>query len=290
MCILNIQKAQSIPRFDLIFLERQLEDDVVMDFPQGFEVVAAIFGILTPILTALGILLIQEANEKEKDIWTANSVLDKILWEYRYREIYPTIMEFVEFYNEAKNVRKDRRMEEIILEPQHRERACELIERIYYYLILEQRDNAILTVLKILEYFDDLRKKGRKMTLREITHDSSNIEEIENKLRKLRKDLEGEENIRKTHQDLRNSCNQAGWLFLFSAFLSLLGIILIGIAPAYLSLSSIPFWIAEIGSLSAVIALAVGKRRRYNGLKRVFLSYKMEYARSGPYYQQLGGE
>ena len=261
-----------------------------MDSPQGIEVVAAIFGILTPILTALGMHLIREASEKEKDIWTADSVLDKILWEYRYREIYPTIIEFVELYDEAKSMRKDRKLEGIILEPQHLERANELIEHIYYFSILEQSENAILTVLKIIKYFDDVRKEERKLTLREITHDSSNIEEIENKLRKLRKDLEEEENIRRTHQNLRDSCNQAGWLLLFSAFVSLFGIVLIGIAPTYFSVSPRLFWIAEIGILSAIIGLAIGKWRRYNGLKRVFLSYKMEYARSRPYYRQLGGE
>jgi hypothetical protein len=94
-----------------------------MDSIQGIEVVTAIFGILTPILSALGILFIREASEKEKDIWTTDSVLDKIMWEYRYREIYPTAIEFVEFYDEARTMRKEIRMEDLMLEPQHHEKT-----------------------------------------------------------------------------------------------------------------------------------------------------------------------
>ena len=259
-----------------------------MDFPQGIEVIAAIFGILTSILLALGMHFIREASEKERDIWTTDSVLDRVLWEYRYREIYPTIIEFVEFYDEAKNIRKDRKLEDIMLEPRHYERTMELMEHIYYFL--EQSDSDIFTISKIIKYFDDVRKEERRLTLKEITHDSSNIEEIENKLRELRKELEEEENIRRTHQDLRDSCNHTGWLLVFSAFFSFFGIFLVGIAPAYSSISPMLFWIAEIGILAAIIGLAIEKKWRSSELKRIFLNYKMEYVSTRPHHRRPGGE
>jgi hypothetical protein len=286
----NTLKVQPTLRFVRIFSEKLLEDDTIMDSIQGIEVVTAIFGILTPILSALGILFIREASEKEKDIWTTDSVLDKIMWEYRYREIYPTIREFVEFYDEARTMRKEIKLEDIMLEPQHHERTIKQIEYIYYFSIIEQSENAIPTILEIIKYFDDIRREKRELTLREITHDSSSIEEIENWLRKLRKELEEEENIRRTHQNLRDSCSHAGWLLVFSAFVSFLGIFLVGIAPTYFSVSPIFFWIAEIGVLVIIIGLALRKYRRSQELKKIFLNYKMEYARSRPYSRRPGGE
>ena len=259
-----------------------------MDSLQSIEVVTAIFGILTPILSALGILFIREASEKEKDIWKTDSVLDKVMWEYRYREIYPTIIEFVEFYDEARTMRKEIKLEDIMLEPQHHERTIKEMEHIAYFVELSENVNPI--ILEIIKYFDDARREKRRLTLKEITHDSSNIEEIENKLRKIRKELEEEENIRRIHQNLRDSCSHAGWLLVFSAFVSFLGIFLVGIAPTYSSVSPIFFWIAEIGVLVIIIGLALGKYRRSQELKKIFLSYKMEYARSRPYYRGPGGE
>ncbi|MBU7019190.1 MAG: hypothetical protein HXS44_16890 [Theionarchaea archaeon] len=259
-----------------------------MDSLQGIEVITAIFGILTPILSALGILFIREASEKEKDIWTTDSVLDKIIWEYRYREIYPTIIEFVEFYDEARTVRKEIKLEDVILEPPHHERTIKEMEHIGYFVELSENANPI--ILEIIKYFDDARREKRRLTLKEITHDSSNIEEIENKLRKIRKELEEEENIRRTHQNLRDSCSRAGWLLVFSAFISFLGIFLVGIVPTYFSVSPMFFWVAEIGFLVALVGLALVKYRRSQELKKIFLNYRMEYARSRPYSRRPGGE
>jgi hypothetical protein len=216
-------------------------------------------------------------------------VINDILLKFRYRETYPAVNEIVEFYDEVRDTRKDIKVEDLTLVPQHLDRINEQIEDLKVKLQNDQNEDAISIIIETIKYFDWIRSEKKRLELEDIPHDPSNIEEIENRLRKLRKAFQEEEKIRRTHQDLRDYCDYAGWLLIVAASLSFVGIFLVGIIPLYFSIFPLFFWFVEFGLLVVPISLAAKKYRRSNELEKVFLGYKMEYAKSRPYYQKHGG-
>lgn len=270
-------------------MEKQLGDDAVMDSLLDLGIVSTIFAAMAVYLSKLGSDLRKEAQEKKKDLWAPYPVLNDILLKFKYRETYPAVNEIVEFYDEVRDVRKDIKPEDLIRVPQHLDKINEQMKYLRENLQDNQNENAISIILETVNYFDWVRSEKKRLELEDVSHDPSNIEEIENRLRKLKKAFQEEEKIRRIHQDLGDYRDHAGWLLILTASFSFGGIFLVGIIPIYFSISSLFFWLAELVLFIVPISLAVKKYRKSNELEKIFLNYKMEYAKSRPYYREPGG-
>lgn len=262
---------------------------MAMDSLLDIGIISTIFVASSVFFSKLGSDLRREAREKGKDLWTLHPVLKDTLLEFNYRETIPAVNEIVEFYDRARDSKKDLNLGDLMRIPQHLDKINDQIKRLREEPQNGKDDSAVSIVIETIEYFDWIRSENRRLKLEDVPHNPSNIEELENRLRELKKAFQEEEKIREVHQDHIDYCDYAGWLLIIAASFSFISIFIVGIIPIYYSISSLFLWIVDLGVFTFLIGFAAMKYRKSRKLEKDFLDYRMEYGRSRTYYQELRG-
>ena len=251
-------------------------------------IISAIFSALAIFFTKIGSDIRKEAQEKRRDLWAHTPIIEDIIIKYKFQETYPAVAKIVEFYDNVRNGIREIKPKDLLDVPQYLDeiklRIKNLIEDAH------DDDSKMATIIDIIDFFDWIRNKEKRLKLEEIPFDSSNIEDLENRLRKLKKAFEEEEEIKKIHQNLADYSEYAGWLILFTAFFSVLGIFLVGILPIYLSIHLLFFWIIELILLIIPLISAIIKYKKSKQYEKQFLNYKMQFSKSILNYKKSRSE
>ena len=295
MFISNIPKAPPTLESVRRFLEKQLGDDVVMDSLLDLGIVTAISvsisGTLTAFLLKLGMNWKQEAYEQRKEIWSLESTLDRILEEFKFREVSSAIIDIIEYFDKAWSIRKNEKLDEIKFEQQYLDKIRNFLEILKENIQIEQDENTISIILEMVKFLDEILYEKKKIQLKNIVSDSiygfSSNEEIELKLEKLNEVFQEEDKIKKTYFDSMKYCEQAGWFLMIAAPFLLIGIPLAVITLGYISISPI-LLIFPLGIFIFFFSLAIKKYHNHNQLEKIKFNY-MKYLKLKPYYKRTQG-